>query len=93
MPRSCNDTNVLQRSPLMTWIAMGEGPPVEFEANGQKYNYGYFLADDIYQKWCTFVKLVVKTKGKKQVDFHNVQATALKMWREHLGCCKPNFLL
>jgi hypothetical protein len=29
---------------------MGEDPSVEFEANGHKYNYGYFLADVIYPK-------------------------------------------
>jgi hypothetical protein len=49
----------------MTQIAMGEGPSVEFEANGNKYNYGYYLADGIYPKWCTFVKPVVDPKGKK----------------------------
>ncbi|KAK1649060.1 hypothetical protein QYE76_066865 [Lolium multiflorum] len=49
-PRSCNDINVLQRSPLMTRLAMREGPLVEFEANCHKYNYGYFLADDIYPR-------------------------------------------
>jgi hypothetical protein len=37
MPGSCNDINVLQRSPLMTRIALSEGPPVELEANGHKY--------------------------------------------------------
>jgi hypothetical protein len=34
----------------MTRLAMREGPSVEFEANGHKYNYGYFLADDIYPR-------------------------------------------
>jgi hypothetical protein len=38
MPSSCNAIIVLQRLPLMTRIAMGEGPPVEFEANGHTYN-------------------------------------------------------
>jgi hypothetical protein len=46
----------------MTYIAMDEGPPVDFEANGYKCNYGYYLANDIYPKWCTFVKPVVKPK-------------------------------
>jgi hypothetical protein len=32
----------------MTRLAMREGPSVEFEANGHKYNYGYFLADVAY---------------------------------------------
>jgi hypothetical protein len=78
MSGSCNDINVLQRSPLMTWIAMGEGPPVEFEENGHKYNYGYYLPDDIYPKWCSLVKAVVKHQGKKQLDFRNAQAAARK---------------
>jgi hypothetical protein len=43
MPGSCNDINVIKRSPLMTRIALHEGPQVEFEANGRKYNYGYYL--------------------------------------------------
>ena len=50
MPGSCNDINVIQRSPLMNMIALREGPQVEFEANGHKYNYGYYLADAIYPK-------------------------------------------
>jgi hypothetical protein len=62
MSDSCNDINVFQRSPLITHISKGEGPPVEFEVNGPKYNYIYYLADDIYSKWCTFVKPVVKPK-------------------------------
>jgi hypothetical protein len=29
---------------------MSEGPPVELETNGHKYNYGYFIPDDIYPR-------------------------------------------
>jgi hypothetical protein len=65
MAGSCNDINFLQRSPLITRIALNEGPQVEFVANGRKYNYGKFLADDTYPRWRTFVKPVVKPKGKK----------------------------
>jgi hypothetical protein len=32
MLESCNDINVLQRSPLMTRLALREGPLMEFEA-------------------------------------------------------------
>jgi hypothetical protein len=49
MPGSCNDINILLRFPLMTRIAKREGPQVQFEANGHTYNYGYYLADVIYQ--------------------------------------------
>jgi hypothetical protein len=43
----------------MTRLAIREGPSVEFEANGHKYNYGYFLADGIYTRWQTFVKPII----------------------------------
>jgi hypothetical protein len=66
---SCNDISVLQRSPFMAWVATGEGPLVEFEANDNKYNYGYYLTDGIYPKWCIFVKPIVNPKNKKQVNF------------------------
>jgi hypothetical protein len=57
---SCNDINVLERSPLMTRLALRECLLVESEANGHKYNYGYFLADSIYPRWQTFVKPVIQ---------------------------------
>jgi hypothetical protein len=62
----------------MTRIALNEGPQVEFEANCRKYNYRYFLADGIYPRWRTFVKPVVKPKGKKKYDFYNAHAAARK---------------
>jgi hypothetical protein len=62
----------------MTRLAMREGPLVEFEANGHKYNYGYFLADGIYPRWQTFVKPISHPRGKKQTQFHGAQAAARK---------------
>jgi hypothetical protein len=41
---------ILQRSSLMTRIAIGDGLPVEFEANGNKYNNYYYQSDGIYPK-------------------------------------------
>jgi hypothetical protein len=62
----------------MTRLALREVPLVEFEANGHKYNYGYFLADGIYPRWQTFVKPVIQPRGKKQTQFHNAQAASRK---------------
>ena len=78
MPGSCNDINVLQRSPLFAKLANGESPPVEFQANNRTYNMGYYLADGIYPKWATFLKPVVAPQGKKEVDFHSTQAAVRK---------------
>ena len=65
MPGSCNDINVLEWSPLFAKLANGEAPLVTFEADGRTYNYGYYLANGIYPRCCTFVKLVAKPEGKK----------------------------
>jgi hypothetical protein len=62
----------------MSMISLGDTPPVQCQANVRTYNFGHFLADGIYLKWQTFVKPVVKPSGKKQVQFHNAQATARK---------------
>ena len=93
MPGFCNDINVLQRSPLMTSLALRECPKVEFEANGHKYNYGYFLADDIYPRWQTFVKPVIDPKGKKQTQFHNAQASARKDVERAFGILQAQFAI
>jgi hypothetical protein len=92
MPGFCNGINVLPKSPLMTRIEMCQGSPGEFEASSHKYNYNYYLANGIYLKWCTSVKPVVKPQGKKQLDFHNAQATARKDVERVFEICKLNFL-
>jgi hypothetical protein len=78
MSSSFNGISVLQRSPLLAKLAMGESPLVEFQANGHTYMIGYYLADDIYPKWATFVKPLVKSRGQKELDFHNAQAVSRK---------------
>jgi hypothetical protein len=91
MPGSCNAINVIQRSPLMTRIALREGPQVEFEANDRKYNYGYYLADGIYPRWQTFVKPIHKPKGKKETNFHAAQAAARKDVERAFGILQAQF--
>ena len=93
MPGSLNDINVVNRSPLMNKIANGDLPPVQFVANGRRYNYGYYLADDIYPKWQTFVKPLKKPKGKKNLDFHNAQAAARKDVERAFGTLQAQFAI
>jgi hypothetical protein len=73
MPVSCNDLNVLRRSPLFAPLANGEPPPMEFHIH-----HGYYLVDEIYPDWATFVKPITSPQGKKEHHFHNGQAAARK---------------
>jgi hypothetical protein len=77
----------------MTRLAMREGPSVEFEANGHKYNYGYFLADGIYPRWQTFVKPIIQPRGKKQTQFHNAQAATRKDIERAFGILQAQFAI
>nr|XP_020187407.1 putative nuclease HARBI1 [Aegilops tauschii subsp. strangulata] len=93
MPGSCNDINVLDRSPLFANLANGEAPPMTFEANGRTYNYGYYLADGIYPRWSTFVKPVATPQGKKELVFHNAQAAARKDVERAFGILQSQFAI
>jgi hypothetical protein len=77
----------------MTRIALREGPEVEFEANGHKYHYPYYLADGIYPRWQIFVKPVVQPTGKKQLKFHNAQAEARKDVERAFGILQAQFAI
>jgi hypothetical protein len=77
----------------MIRLALHEGSLVVFEANGHKYNYGYFLADDIYPRWQTFVKPIIQPRDKKQTQFHNVQATARKDVERAFGILQAQFAI
>jgi hypothetical protein len=77
----------------MTRIAKRECPPVQVEANGHTYNYGYYLADGIYLRWQTFVKPVKYPTGKKKLQFHNAQAGARKDVERAFGTLQTQFAI
>jgi hypothetical protein len=77
----------------MTRIAKCECPPVQFEANGHTYNYGYYLADGIYPRWQTIVKPVKYPTGKKKLQFHNAQATPRKDVERAFGILQTQFAI
>jgi hypothetical protein len=69
LPGSHNDINILQRSTLFTKLCEGEAPEVNFLINGHEYKMGYYLVDDIYPSWTTFVKTIGQPQGNKKKIF------------------------
>ncbi|XP_037479208.1 26S proteasome non-ATPase regulatory subunit 13 homolog B-like [Triticum dicoccoides] len=75
---SCNDINVLQRSPLFKRLCDGEAPSCNYTVNGHKYNMWYYLADAIYPQWVAFVKTISDPHGNKQSHFATCQEAIRK---------------
>jgi hypothetical protein len=78
MPGSCNDINVLHRSPVFSSYVQGQATPVSFAVNGNTYNMGYYLADGIYLEWPAFVKTVRHPMERKTKHFAKCQEGARK---------------
>jgi hypothetical protein len=68
-PGSCNDINVLHRSPVFDNPARGSAPEVHFTVNGNDYNMGYYLADGIYPPWATLISDYSSPQTNKQRHF------------------------
>ncbi|XP_047979148.1 uncharacterized protein LOC125221062 [Salvia hispanica] len=78
IPRSNNDINVLQSSPIFNDECRGEGPEISFVANGTQYRRGYYLADGIYPRWPVFVKTLRQPAGARRQYFARKQEAARK---------------
>ncbi|KAL1546107.1 hypothetical protein AAHA92_22755 [Salvia divinorum] len=75
---SNNDINVLQSSPLFNDQCRGQGPTINFVANGNHHEMGYYLADGIYPRWPVFVKTIRCPTDPKRAHFAQRQEAARK---------------
>lgn len=55
---SNTDINVLDRSPIFDDVLEGRALELNYTMNGNNYNIGYYLTDEIYPEWTTFVKII-----------------------------------
>jgi hypothetical protein len=75
---SCNDINVLQRSPMFSPYLRDYAAPIGFMVNGNSYDMGYFLADGIYPEWLAFVKTIRNLVDQKKSLFAAAQESTRK---------------
>ena len=78
LPGSCNDLNVLSRSPLFYRLINGEALACNYVVNGSEYDMGYYLADGIYPTWATFVKAIHRPLTQMRAHFAQCQESARK---------------
>ena len=91
MPGSCNDLNVLDRSPVFDDLANGRTQKVEFSVNNHNYDMGYYLADKIYPDWATFVKTKSEAISPKDKTFAEAQEAARKDVERCFGVLRSKF--
>ncbi|KFK36636.1 hypothetical protein AALP_AA4G150700, partial [Arabis alpina] len=72
-PGTCNDLNVLDRSPVFDDILEGRAPSVDYVVNGRQYHMAYYLTDGIYPKWATFIQSISHPQGPKASLFATSQ--------------------
>ncbi|XP_024171573.1 uncharacterized protein LOC112177510 [Rosa chinensis] len=91
MPGSCNDLNVLAKSPLFDELTAGQAPWIQFQANNRIHNLGYYLADDIYPQWATFVKSIPRPTRPKDLKFSQAQEGYRKDVERCFGILQSRF--
>jgi hypothetical protein len=78
VPGSCNDINILDRSPLLNDLMYGKAPEIEFVVNNNIHDMGYYLTDGIYPDWKIFVKAIPLPQGFKRQHFTKMQEAERK---------------
>ncbi|XP_061962544.1 uncharacterized protein LOC133683047 [Populus nigra] len=67
--------------------------PVNYTINGHEYTMGYYLADEIYPNWSTFVKTVPRPLGAKRKYFASKQESARKDVERAFGVLQSRFAI
>ncbi|XP_021729341.1 protein ALP1-like [Chenopodium quinoa] len=93
IPGSCNDLNVLYRSPVFDDVLKGRAPPISFMVNGHEYNMGYYLTDGIYPNWATFIQGITYPQLQKDKLFADKQAAARKDVERVFGVLQARFAI
>lgn len=93
MPGSCNDINVLHRSPVFDNLSSGHAPEVNFTVNGREYNMGYYLADGIYPPWATLITPIPAAVSNKQNRFNEKQQEYRKDVERTFGVLQAKYAI
>ncbi|GJY95328.1 ALP1-like protein [Tanacetum coccineum] len=81
-----NDINVLDNSSLFDDLLDDKAPVAPYVVNGVGFKKGYYLSDDIYLQWATFVKSFTVANDAKHAYFKKRQESARKDVERAFGC-------
>jgi hypothetical protein len=91
MPGSCNDINIMDRSPLMSDIITGKIPTSEFNISGVEFKQGYYQADGIYPPWRIFVQGFSQPDNEMKRSFTAMQESARRDAERAFGVLKQRW--
>ncbi|XP_024014247.1 uncharacterized protein LOC112088192 [Eutrema salsugineum] len=92
-PGTCNDLNVLDRSPVFDDILHGKATPVSYVVNGHQYRMPYYLIDGIYPKWTTFIQSISNPQGSEESLFATYQEAVRKDVERAFGVLQARFAI
>ncbi|KAJ9550918.1 hypothetical protein OSB04_014963 [Centaurea solstitialis] len=78
VPGATNDIIVVNQSPVFNDLFDNKAPDSSFVVNGTQYKHGYYLVDEIYLEWSTFVKAFSWPSNDKRMEFKTRQESARK---------------
>ncbi|CAL8160550.1 unnamed protein product [Prunus armeniaca] len=90
---SQNDLNLLGKSPVFNDVLRGQGLNITYQVNNTVYQTGYYLADDIYPRWTTFVKSIPNPRSQKQKLFVTYQEGYRKDVERCFGILQARWLI
>jgi len=93
MPGNNNVINVLESSHLFSNLTQGIAPPAHYVIQGNEYNMGYYLADNIYPKWSTIVQTIRQPCGRKKQYFAMRQESCIKEVEHAFGVLQERFAI
>jgi hypothetical protein len=90
-PGSCNDLNILDRSPLLAKLLNGEILKCRYTSNDKDREDPYWLVDGIYPEWSCFVKTISTPQTSKMKLFAQMQESVRKDVERAFGVLKSRF--
>uniref|UniRef100_A0A0D3BQH3 No apical meristem-associated C-terminal domain-containing protein n=1 Tax=Brassica oleracea var. oleracea TaxID=109376 RepID=A0A0D3BQH3_BRAOL len=93
LPGTLNDINVLDRSPVFDDILQGRAPKVKFKVNNHTYRMAYYLTDEIYPNWSTFIQSIPLPQGPKAELFAERQESTRKDVERAFGVLQSRFAI
>ncbi|XP_057803251.1 uncharacterized protein LOC131018553 [Salvia miltiorrhiza] len=90
-PGSCNDINVLHRSPVFSDILEGRSPNISYVVNGRQNDRAYYLTDGICPSWAAFVKTISSPVLRKHKLFPQHQEAVRKNVDRASGVLQAQF--